>query len=231
MPIAIRYYGLPLLLALVVHVLAVAALYGGWNPSKDVRLIKPQIVHAQLLVLQPKAPPRRAPPPKVEQAQPVREDVKADPETKVQVAEPPKVDLEAQQRQREREEQQRRLAELARASFAQALEIESTELAEGDDQAVAQSYQLGIYQLVVANWSRPPSARNGMQALLMVELVPTGDVVAVTIVESSGNSAFDRSAEAAVRKSRSFDVPTQADVFERYFRRFSLLFRPEDLLR
>ncbi len=65
----------------------------------------------------------------------------------------------------------------------------------------------------------------------MVELVPTGDVVAVTIVESSGNSAFDRSAEAAVRKSRSFDVPTQADVFERYFRRFSLLFRPEDLLR
>ncbi len=230
MPIAIRYYGLPLLLALVVHVLAAAALYGGWNPSKDVRLIKPQIVHAQLLVLQPKAPPRRAPP-RVEQAQPVREEVKADPEPTVPVEELPKVDLEAQQRQREREEQQRRLAELARASFAQALEIESTELAEGDDQVVAQSYQLGIYQLVVANWSRPPSARNGMQALLMVELVPTGDVVAVTIVESSGNSAFDRSAEAAVRKSRSFDVPTQADVFERYFRRFSLLFRPEDLLR
>ncbi len=230
MLIAVRYCSLPLLMALIVHAFALAALYGGWNPSKDVRLIKPQIVHAQLLVLQPKAPPRRAPP-RVEQAQPVREEVKADPEPKVQVEEPPKVDLEAQQRQREREEQQRRLAELARASFAQALEIESTELAEGDDQVVAQSYQLGIYQLVVANWSRPPSARNGMQALLMVELVPTGDVVAVTIVESSGNSAFDRSAEAAVRKSRSFDVPTQADVFERYFRRFSLLFRPEDLLR
>ena len=231
MPIAVRYYSLPLLLALLVHVLAVAALYSGWNPSKDVRLIKPQIVHAQLLVLQPKAPPRRAPPPPVEEAQPVREQVKPDPEPREQVEEPPKVDLEAQQRQREREELQRRLAELAEASFNQALEIESTELAEGDDQAVAQSYQLGIYQLVVANWSRPPSARNGMQALLMVELVPTGDVVAVTIVESSGNSAFDRSAEAAVRKSRSFDVPTQADVFERYFRRFSLLFRPEDLLR
>jgi colicin import membrane protein len=231
MPVALRYYGLPLLLALVVHLLAVAALYSGWNPSKDVRLIKPQIVHAQLLVLQPKAPPRRRPPPRVEEAQPLREEVKPEPEPREQVEEPPKVDLEAQQRQREREEQQRRLAELAEASFAQALEFESTELAKGDDQAVAQSYQLGIYQLVVANWSRPPSARNGMQALLMVELVPTGDVVAVTIVESSGNSAFDRSAEAAVRKSRSFDVPTQADVFERYFRRFSLLFRPEDLLR
>lgn len=230
MPIAVRYYSLPLLLALLVHVLAVAALYSGWNPSKDVRLIKPQIVHAQLLVLQPKAAPSRAPP-RVEEAQPVSEQVKPDPEPREQVEEPPKVDLEAQQRQREREELQRRLAELAKASFNQALEIESTELAEGDDQAVAQSYQLGIYQLVVANWSRPPSARNGMQALLMVELVPTGDVVAVTIVESSGNSAFDRSAEAAVRKSRSFDVPRQADVFERYFRRFSLLFRPEDLLR
>lgn len=231
MPIAVRYYGLPLLLALLVHALAVAALYSGWNPSKELRLIKPQIVHAQLLVLQPKAKPVAPPVPRQKPEPPVREEVKPDPKPEVRVEEPPKVDLEAQQRQREREARQQRLAELAQAAFAQALAIESTELAQGDDQAVAQSYQLGIYQLVVANWSRPPSARNGMQALLMVELVPTGEVVAVTIVESSGNSAFDRSAEAAVRKSRSFEVPTQADVFERYFRRFSLLFRPEDLLR
>ena len=70
-----------------------------------------------------------------------------------------------------------------------------------------------------------------MQAKLMVELVPIGDVVSVTLVESSGNSAFDRSAEAAVRKARRFEVPKESDVFERYFRRFTLLFKPEDLLR
>jgi colicin import membrane protein len=64
-----------------------------------------------------------------------------------------------------------------------------------------------------------------------VELVPTGDVVTVTVIESSGNVAFDRSAEAAVRKARRFEVPKEPDLFEEHFRKFSLLFRPEDLLR
>ena len=161
----------------------------------------------------------------------MREVSKPDPQPEVQVQEPPKVDREAEKRRKEREEQQQRLAELARASFDQALATESSELALGNDEMVARSYQLGIYQLVVANWSRPPSARNGMQARLMVELIPTGEVIGVTIVESSGNSAFDRSAETAVRKARSCEVPIESAVFERYFRRFSLLFRPEDLLR
>ena len=53
----------------------------------------------------------------------------------------------------------------------------------------------------------------------------------VTLLEGSGNGAFDRSAEAAVHKARRFEVPAESDIFERYFRRFTLLFRPEDLLR
>jgi colicin import membrane protein len=70
-----------------------------------------------------------------------------------------------------------------------------------------------------------------MEATLMVELVPTGDVVNVSIVRSSGDAAFDRSAETAVRTARRFQVPPDSALFERYFRRFTLLFRPEDLLR
>ena len=152
-------------------------------------------------------------------------------------------DLEAERRQaeaaqaaaRREAERQERLEALAESSFLDALQSEASDLAESaaasEAEAAAQSYRYGIYQRVVANWSRPPSARNGMQAKLMVELVPIGDVVSVTLVESSGNSAFDRSAEAAVRKARRFEVPKESDVFERYFRRFTLLFKPEDLLR
>jgi colicin import membrane protein len=70
-----------------------------------------------------------------------------------------------------------------------------------------------------------------MEALLLVELVPTGEVVNVTVLESSGDAAFDRSAEAAVRKARRFEVPKEPDMFEEHFRQFTLLFRPEDLLR
>jgi colicin import membrane protein len=66
---------------------------------------------------------------------------------------------------------------------------------------------------------------------LLVELVPTGDVVNVTVVQSSGDAAFDRSAEAAVRSAGRLPVPPESAVFERYFRRLSLLFQPEDLLR
>jgi colicin import membrane protein len=136
-------------------------------------------------------------------------------------------------RQREVERQQR-LQALADSSFLNSLEDESVDLAEdalADGEAAAQSYRYGIYQLIVANWSRPPSARNGMEALLQVELVPTGDVVAVMLIESSGSGVFDQSAEAAVRKARRFEVPSESAVFEKYFRRFTLLFKPEDLLR
>ena len=231
---AVRSYSGPLLLALLVHLAALTALHGGWFPGvePESRAIKPNLVQSQLIVMQPKAPPK--PKPKPAPPKPAAEAPRvAAPEPQAQPE--PRRDLEAERRQREAaqalERQQRRLAELAQNSFAQALAEEASELAADQDLSAAQSFRFGIYQRVVANWSRPPSARNGMQARLLVELIPTGAVVGVTVVESSGNSAFDRSAEAAVRKARAFDVPREPDLFERHFRRFSLLFKPEDLLR
>lgn len=234
-----REYALPLLLALVIHAAAVVALRGGWNPATDeVRVIKPQIVNSTLLVLEPKArpaPPKPQPavkPAPAKPAQRARPEPVSDPQpAPVQ----PQPDTAPEQRRLEAQRRQQRLDELAQSSFLDALASEAGQLAEqnaaSEAEAVAQSYRYRIYQQVVANWSRPPSARNGMQAKLLVELVPTGDVVSVMVVESSGNDAFDRSAEAAVNKSRRFQVPEESEIFERHFRRFSLLFRPEDLLR
>ena len=225
----LRSYAAPLFLALLVHAAALAALQGGWLPEqkREFKTFKPQIVQSRLIVLQPKARPK--PPPKPTPVQSKPEPIPA--AKPVPKKEAPKVDPEAEKRRQEEAERQRRLAELAKASFAQAVESEAAALAQDEDAAVAQSYRFGIYQRVVASWSRPPSARNGMEALLSVELIPNGDVVGVTIVESSGSGAFDRSAETAVRKVGRFDVPRQAELFERHFRRFHLLFRPEDLLR
>ena len=232
MAYALRDYGGALLLALLLHLAALAALHGGWLPSQEraVRAFKPQIVNSTLIVMQPKAKPKPKPAPrKPAAAPPAKAPPKAKPQP--QPKPPAEVDPKAEQRQRQEQERQRRLAELAQASFADALASEASELAQEEDEARAQSYRFGIYQRVVANWSRPPSARNGMEARLLVELIPTGEVVGVTIVESSGSGAFDRSAEAAVRKARTFAVPREVDLFEAHFRRFSLLFRPEDLLR
>lgn len=96
-----------------------------------------------------------------------------------------------------------------------------------DEKSLA--YVAQIQRDIIQNWSRPPSARNGMEALLRVFLVPTGEVVNVVVEESSGNDAFDRSAILAVRKIGRFQVPGQSRQFERNFREFTVLFRPEDL--
>lgn len=230
---SLRNYAAPLLLALLVHAAALTALQGGWQPDQkpELQAFKPQMVRSQLIVLQPKTKPKPAPArkPAPTPAQPKpRTQPKPAPAPKPDT---PKVDREAEKQSQAAAEEQRRLTELAEAAFAETLAREAADLARDEDAAKAQSYRLGIYEQVVANWSRPPSARNGMEALLSVDLIPTGDVVGVTIEKSSGSSAFDRSAEAAVRKAGRFHVPKESSLFERHFRRFYLLFRPEDLLR
>ena len=88
-----------------------------------------------------------------------------------------------------------------------------------------------IRAAVINKWTRPPSARNGMVSVLSIQLVPTGEVVGVGVLQSSGDSAFDRSAMTAVERVARFPEVTQLDdpEFERNFRRFQLIFKPEDL--
>jgi len=132
-----------------------------------------------------------------------------------------------QQAQRQQQEEAQRQTAAAAAAAAAAAEA-----ANAQNDLVAQ-YSAIIHDLISSNWNRPPDARNGMSVVLNLRLVPTGEVVSATIIKSSGNAAFDRSAEQAVARVGGFpelrDVPTP--VFERNFRDFNLEFRPEDLLR
>lgn len=88
-----------------------------------------------------------------------------------------------------------------------------------------------IRATVINRWTRPPSARNGMVAVLSIQLVPTGEVVGVSVLQSSGNNAFDRSAMNAVERSARFPDVAKLEnaVFEDNFRRFQLIFKPADL--
>lgn len=241
----IKNYTGPLLLAVAIHALAVAALLRGFNPEiTESRVIAPQIVKSELIVLEakakPKPPPKPKPKPMLNRPEPIAPPKPAPAPKKVEPkpVEAPKPDPRKaeQERKAKREaERQERLQELAQQQFMDALQSEADNLeaviTDDADAVAAQSFRMGIYEAIVGNWSRPPSSRRGMQAMLRVELVPTGDIVSVTVVESSGNAAFDRSAEAAVNKARRFEVPKESALFERHFRKFTLLFKPEDLLR
>ena len=87
-----------------------------------------------------------------------------------------------------------------------------------------------IRQEIERRWVRPPSARSGMQADLRLRLVPGGEVLDVTLMRSSGDAAFDRSALSAVRNAGRLPVPSEPQQFEP-FRDFILTFRPENLRR
>jgi colicin import membrane protein len=235
----IRNYSVPLLLALLLHLAVVGLLLQGWvSAPKTADVIKPKVVNASLIVMQERRKPQPIQKPKPKpKAVPAVKKVEAKPEaTSQRRTDAAKVAADkkkAAQAQAEQQRQQRlaALGQMADAALEQSLERESVSLLRDEEALAAQSFRAGIYELVRKNWSRPPSARNGMSARLLVELIPTGEVIAVEVVESSGNSAFDQSAEQAVRQARRFVVPSDNAEFERYFRRFYFLFKPEDLLR
>lgn len=153
------------------------------------------------------------------------------------LAEQRKLEQEALQKQAELERQQLEKQLFEESLLKEQERIEAERQAEAfaqqveDDKLLAQSYSMLIRQRIEENWSRPPSARNNMEALLTIQLIPTGEVIDVVVSKSSGSRAFDRSAMQAVKKVRQFEelqeMPSR--VFEKDFRKFKLLFKPQDL--
>jgi len=149
----------------------------------------------------------------------------------------------ARQRQLEEDAERQRLAE--ERAREEALLQEQQRLAREQANRESQARELAGEQLVVAqyaalikriisqNWVIPPSARNGMTAIVQLQVVPTGEVVGASVADSSGNLAFDRSVIQGVERAERFPELQELDtgVFERNFRTFTLVFRPEDLLR
>lgn len=134
--------------------------------------------------------------------------------------------------EREKAEKERAAAEKRKAdeALAKAMAEEEAYRQSLQDKQTIQSYADLIRRRVEQNWSRPPSAKKGMEVLLEIQLVPTGYVTGVSIIRSSGNPSFDLSAQQAVQKANRFpelkDMPPR--VFEQHFRRFKMLFRVED---
>ncbi|MDA9570136.1 TonB C-terminal domain-containing protein, partial [Porticoccaceae bacterium] len=95
----------------------------------------------------------------------------------------------------------------------------------------ANSYLQVIQARLSQQWNRPKSARRGMETLIELRLVPTGRIVGVEILESSGDIAFDRSVEQAAYKAAPFsELQTMKPrIFEQYFRSVKIVFNPKDL--
>jgi colicin import membrane protein len=95
------------------------------------------------------------------------------------------------------------------------------------NQGIVDQYIDGIRSAVQNNWLQPPSARPGMQCTVRVNLIPGGDVAGVRITVSSGDAAFDRSVENAVRKAAPLPLPSDPGLFDN-FRELTFVFKPEN---
>ena len=226
------FTGLPAVLTLALHGGVVLMLVVRWTGSSEVIAAAPSIqpIQASLVqaeALRPKPKPKPAPKPKPKpkpkpEAKPAPEptpEPPAEPKpTEIKQPEPaPALDAE-------------QLAALTRDELDSLVDADIAASGAGEP-SLRDVVAATIRASVITRWTRPPSARNGMVSVLSIQLVPTGEVVGVSVLQSSGNTAFDRSAMTAVERTGRFPEVAKLDnrTFEANFRRFQLIFKPEDL--
>ena len=222
----VLFTGLPAILTLAIHGGLVLMLVVRWTGPSEVIAAAPSIQPIQASLIQaetskpkpkPKPKPKSKPKPEPKpEPQPAPE---PSPEPKPAEAEKPEPALDAEQ-----------LATLTRNEIDSLVDAEIS-AAGANEPSLRDVVAATIRASVINRWTRPPSARNGMVSILSIQLVPTGEVVGVSVLQSSGNTAFDRSAMTAVERTGRFPEVAKLDnrTFEANFRRFQLIFKPEDL--
>jgi len=94
------------------------------------------------------------------------------------------------------------------------------------EQSEVSKYKGLIRGQITRNWIFPASYQKGMKCKILVRLIPSGDVVSVRILQSSGNAAFDRSVEMAVNKASPLPVPKSSTGLFDQFREVEFVFDP-----
>lgn len=125
---------------------------------------------------------------------------------------------------RERAAAERAAAERAAAERAAAERAAQEAAARARARAEA-DYVSRIRNKVRGNIILAAEVPGNPEAVFEVNQLPTGEVVSVQLVRSSGNRAYDEAVERAILKSSPLPKPADADVFQR---RLTLRFRPNE---
>ncbi len=200
---------------------------------------------------EPPPPPRveqKPPPPKPEPAPEPKVEPKPAPKSDIALEQEKKKKEEAEKKKREeelraKEEKERREKELAeqrraveesrkrvqeqlnRELAAAAPKAPTTAPPVAGDPAALATWQQQIVARIRSNIVLPPDLAGNPQAEFDVALLPTGEVLSVKLVRSSGNRALDDAWERAILKSSPLPRPSRPDVFVRDLR---LKFRPNE---
>ena len=229
-------YGWPLLLAIMLHALVVGlsiiSLPSQDNTPEPSSIVQATLVSTETFTDQAQQPIEQ---PTTDVPEESQETTLPDPGPSIQDTDLASEQAEAQ-RQREAEAeaeaQRQREAEAEAQRQREAEARRAAELAERARQAeqAQNSFTNIVKNLVEQAWIIPPSSSNNASVVLNIRLGPSGEVLATSVVSSTGDGNFDRSAQQAVEHAAPFrelrDVPAE---FQRNLRQFNLRFTPGDV--
>lgn len=130
-------------------------------------------------------------------------------------------------KQQEESERKQRIAEMQK-QMAQEEEQRKKEAQRAAQQKEVDRYRALIKQAISNKWRVPVSARKGQECVLKLRLIPSGEVISVEVVKSSGDSVYDRSVESAVYKASPLPLPPADSNLFNEFREINVPFRLEN---
>lgn len=94
---------------------------------------------------------------------------------------------------------------------------------------IVNEFTLKIIAKIRRNIVMPPDVADDAQAEFDVTLLPDGEVLGdPKLVKSSGNAAYDTAVARAIMKAQSLPLPPDVTLFNKYFRKLHLVFRPKE---
>lgn len=120
---------------------------------------------------------------------------------------------EAEEKRRAEEAEKKRVAE-AEKKLQDALAAEEAEAQKQVDASLLAKIASDIRNKVSIHFNQV-GMQEGLKTTLTVKLLPGGEVISVTVKNTSGNDIFDRRAVNAVQKASPLPVPDDLDTFER----------------
>jgi colicin import membrane protein len=188
----------------------------------------------------PSIPEPPAPPPKVEEPKP---EIKAEPKpVKIEQPKPVKADilLKDKKAKLKEEEEKKKIKEreeqALKEKIAQEMEMlkdqqereKLAQKAQAERSAVQakliDEYKRRIKIKILSAIVQPPDLVGNPQAEFEVVLLPTGEVLSVTLKRSSGQGAYDVAVERAIQKAQPLPLPPEPTLFKE-FRELNLKFR------
>lgn len=166
---------------------------------------------------------------KRKEQQAIKENALAEKKAKEEAAKDQKKKEQAKQRQQQEETL---LENLLKEEHAREQKEQQEALKQSEQRAAAMEteYTDQIRAHTSSYWSYPSVVKPEDEVTVNIVLVPTGEVVNVQVVKSSGNALLDSSVLQAIRKASPLPVPKDIRVFEKSFRNFTMKFRPENAL-